>query len=71
MITEDTKKVYELRYHRFVPELTVVSKMNPKEEFLYRIMDGVPFKDLVTALMMAKMDYDERTADLANDNKNS
>ena len=38
---------------------------------LYRIMDGVPFKDLETAILMAKIDYDEKMADIVNDNKKS
>lgn len=63
MITENIKKRYDARFRHFVREIIVVSRMNPKEKFLYRIMDGVPFKDLETAILMAKIDYDEKMAD--------
>ncbi len=58
MMTEDIKKQYDVRFRRFIREITVVSRMNPKEKFIYRIMDGVPFKDLETAILMAKIDCD-------------
>lgn len=51
------EKLYNARYNRFIRDIKVVSRMNPKEHYLYRIMDGVPFKDLETALMMAKDEY--------------
>ncbi len=57
MMSEDSKKRYDLRFRHFIREITVVSRMKPKEKYLYRIMDGVPFKDLETAIMMAKIDY--------------
>ena len=71
MITEEIKKRYDARFRHFVREIIVVSRMNPKEKFLYRIMDCVPFKDLETAILMAKIDYDEKMADIVNDNKKS
>lgn len=58
-MTQKIKNLYELRYHRFLLKLTAVSKMRPKEHFLYRMMDGVPFKDLETAIMMTKIDFEE------------
>lgn len=57
MMSEDLKKQYDVRFRRFIREITVVSRMNPKEKFIYSIMDGVPFKDLETAILMAKIDY--------------
>lgn len=65
---EDMKKQYELRFRLFIREITVVSRMKPKEKFLYRIMDGVPFKDLETAIMMAKIDFDKQVDKAGNDN---
>lgn len=66
MISEETRKSYERRFRRFIREISIVNRMKPKERYIYRIMDGVPFKDLETALMMAKIDF--RT-DTANENK--
>lgn len=71
MISEDMKLCYDVRFRHFIREITVVSRMKPKEKFIYRIMDGVPFKDLETAILMAKIDYDEKMADIVNDNKKS
>lgn len=69
MMTEDMKKRYDLRFRHFIREINVVSRMNPKEKFLYRIMDGVPFKDLETAILMAKIDYDPKNLEIVNDNE--
>lgn len=71
MMTEDMKKRYDVRFRIFIREITGVSKMKPKEKFLYRIMDGVPFKDLETAILMAKIDYEDRIASSSNDNSQS
>ena len=68
MMSEDAKKQYDVRFRLFIREITVVSRMKPKEKFLYRIMDGVPFKDLETALMMAKIDYGQKMEETVNDN---
>ena len=69
MMTEDMKKRYDVRFRRFIREITVVSRMNPQEQFIYRIMDCVPFKDLETAVMMAKIDYEALLTDRSNDNE--
>jgi hypothetical protein len=68
MMSEDMKKQYDFRFRHFIREIIVVSRMKPKEKFLYRIMDGVPFKDLETALMMAKIDYGQKMDETVNDN---
>ncbi|PZO88658.1 MAG: hypothetical protein DI626_01235 [Micavibrio aeruginosavorus] len=68
MMSEDMKKQYDFRFRHFIREIIVVSRMKPKEKFIYRIMDGVPFKDLETALMMAKMDYGQKMDETVNDN---
>lgn len=67
-MNEDIKKRYDVRFRLFIREITRVSKMKPKEKFLYRIMDGVPFKDLETAIMMAKIDYSLKMEETVNDN---
>ena len=59
-MTEDMKKRYDIRLRHFMREITVVSRMKPKEQFICRMMDGVPFKDLETAIMMAKINYDQK-----------
>ena len=69
MMSEDMKKQYDFRFRHFIREIIVVSRMKPNEKFLYRIMDGVPFKDLETALMMAKIDYSQKMDETVNDNK--
>lgn len=58
-------KIYDLRLKKFLRRITAVSKLSPREEYLYPIMDGVPFKDLETALMMAIIAFKEAI----NDNK--
>jgi hypothetical protein len=68
MMSEDMKKQYDFRFRHFIREIIVISRMNPKEKFLYGIMDGVPFKDLETALMMAKIDYGQKMDETVNDN---
>ncbi len=69
MISEDMKLCYDVRFRHFIREITVVSRMKPKEKFIYRIMDGVPFKDLETAILMAKIEYGEAKNDNKNDNR--
>lgn len=51
------KNAYDLRYHRFLRDLKAVNQMKPKEHFLYRMMDTVPFKDLETAILMAQIEH--------------
>lgn len=68
MKNKDLKKGYELRFRHFIREIIIVSRMKPKEKYIYRIMDGVPFKDLETALLMARINYDPKTVETVNDN---
>ena len=68
MMSEDLKKRYDLRFRHFIRGITVVSRMKPKEKYLYRIMDGVPFKDLETAILMAKIDCKNDFDNSVNDN---
>lgn len=71
MMTDDMKKRYDVRFRIFIREITGVSKMRPREKFLYRIMDGVPFKDLETAILMVKIDYGQKIDEIINDNNKS
>lgn len=66
MISEVKKMEYDIRFRTFLRQIIGVSRMQPKEAYLYRIMDGVPFKDLETAILMARIDYGVAT----NDNEN-
>lgn len=68
MMSKDLKKHYDLRFRHFIREITGVSRMKPKEKYLYRIMDGVPFKDLETAIIMTKMDCQHDLENSVNDN---
>lgn len=69
MMTNDKKKGYEVRFRLFLNGIATVNRMKPKEKYLYRLMDGVPFKDLETAIMMAKIDYGQKMDETVNDNK--
>lgn len=55
---------YEMRFRDFIRQIMDVRRMQPREKYLYPLMDGVPFRDLETAIMMVKIDYDIA----ANDN---
>lgn len=66
MISEIKNMEYDMRFRTFLRQIIGVSRMKPKENYLYRIMDGVPFKDLETAILMANIDYGIVT----NDNEN-
>ena len=66
MITEVKKMEYDIRFRMFLRQIIGVSRMKPKEKYLYPIMDGVPFKDLETAILMANIDFGIAT----NDNEN-
>lgn len=56
---------YDLRYKKFLYRINAVSKLVPRDKYLYPIMDGVPFKDLETAIMMAEISYKR----IKNDNR--
>lgn len=67
MISEVKKIEYDMCFRFFLRQIIGVSRMKPREKYLYRIMDGVPFKDLETAILMANIDYGIAT----NDNESS
>jgi hypothetical protein len=53
------RKQYEIRLRALVIRLFAVRRLHPREQYLHRVMDGVPFQDLETALMLAEMKYEE------------
>lgn len=55
---------YDMRFRDFIRQIMQVRRMQPREKYLYPLMDGVPFRDLETAILMVKIDYDI----VANDN---
>lgn len=69
MMKDDMKKRYDLRFRHFIREIRGVSKMSPKEKYLYRIMDGVPFQDLETSIAMIKIELEQKIDETVNDNK--
>ena len=44
---------YETIYKEFSAKIDQVAMYEPKEKYLYKIIDGVPFKDMNTALDIA------------------
>ncbi len=63
----EDKSQYDQRFQTFLFKIVDVAKYNPKEKYLYPIMNGVPFRDLDVALDMA---VQERAKRKSNDNKN-
>ncbi|PZO84120.1 MAG: hypothetical protein DI626_08540 [Micavibrio aeruginosavorus] len=62
MISEVKKLEYDMRFRTFMRQMFTISRMKPKEKYLYRLMDGVPFKDLETAILITRIDYDKNAA---------
>ena len=63
MKTADKQQTYDVRFYKFLRSIIRVSAMKPKEKYLYPMMDGVPFKDLETAILMAHIEHDDATND--------
>lgn len=63
MTSEVKKMEYDMRFRAFLRQIISVSRLKPKERYIFKVMDGVPFKDLETALLMAKIDYREANND--------
>ncbi len=63
MTSEVKKMEYNMRFRSFLRQIIGVSRMKPREKYLYPIMDGVPFKDLETSILMANIDYGIATND--------
>ena len=66
MTSEIKKMKYDIRFRTFLRQIIGVSRMRPKERYLYSLMDSVPFKDLETAILMKNIDY----GIAKNDNEN-
>lgn len=58
-------KTYLMRYRCLIKKLGNIKKMEPRTQYLYPLMDSVPFKDLEVAIILCEMAHDEAT----NDNK--
>jgi hypothetical protein len=67
MISEVKKMEYDMRFRTFLRQIIGVGRMKPKEQYLYSLMDSVPFKDLETAILMRNIDYG--LAENDNENK--
>lgn len=62
-MTSEVKKLeYDMRFRAFMRQMFAVNRMKPKESYLYRLIDGVPFKDLETAILIAHIEYDKNAA---------
>jgi hypothetical protein len=57
MISEVKKMEYDMRFRAFLRQIIGVSRLKPKEKYIYSLMDSVPFKDLETAILMKNIDY--------------
>lgn len=64
MTTEVKRLEYSMRFRSFMRQLFIVSRMKPKEDYLYALMDTVPFKDLEVAILMTNLRHEAN----ANDN---
>jgi hypothetical protein len=65
MITRKQKNAYRVRYVKVLENLTEIHNMQPRERYIYRLMNTVIFHDFETALDVVIEDF--KNAD--NDNK--
>lgn len=65
MITRKQKTAYRVRYVKMVDNLNDIKNMQPRERYLYRLMNTVICKDFETALDVVIDDYKQAH----NDNK--
>lgn len=61
----DKQQTYDVRFYKFLRGIISVSAMKPKDRYLHPLMDGVPFKDLETAILMAHIEHE---GNATNDN---
>jgi hypothetical protein len=59
MITNKRKVQYRVRYHKVVRDLSDIYRMEPKEKYMYKLMDTVIFQDFETALDGTIEDFKE------------
>lgn len=48
----------DLHFHDFLNTIWAVAKLEPREKYLYSLMQSVPFRDLEVALDIAIIEYD-------------
>lgn len=61
---EEEKISMDARFRSFMVKMLTVARYAPKEQYLYPIMSGVPFRDLEVALDLALLERSK-----ANDNQ--
>jgi len=59
MITREQKNAYRVRYVKVLENLTEIHNMQPRERYLYRLMNTVIFNDFETALDVVIEDFKE------------
>lgn len=59
MITRQQKNAYRIRYVKVLENLKKITDMEPKERYMYRLMDTVIFHDFETALDVIIEDFKE------------
>ena len=57
MSSKEQKTTYRVRYVKVIEDLTKISNMQPKERYMYRLMDTVIFHDFETALDVVIEDF--------------
>lgn len=65
MITRAQNTAYRVRYVKVLEDLREISTMQPKERYMYRLMNTVIFQDFETALDVVIEDF----KNASNDNK--
>jgi len=51
------KSTYRIRYERVIENLSEIATFNPKEKYMFQLMDTVIFYDFETALDVVLEDY--------------
>jgi len=59
-LTKQEKQAYDERFMLFKRKLSMVSRLRPREKYLYPLMRGVPFKDMETSLEMVIISFGEK-----------
>jgi hypothetical protein len=63
--TPDTRDSYDEQFQEFLSKIIDVAKFQPREKYLYQIMQSVPFQDLEVALDIAKEQREQGPANNA------
>jgi hypothetical protein len=59
MITKAQKHAYRVRYVKVLENLTEIHNMQPRERYIYRLMNTVIFNDFETAIDVVIEDFKE------------